>query len=467
MKIGSLFTGVGGFDLGFERAGHTIEWQVEFDKRAQSVLRRHWPQVELYSDVRKVRGGDFRSGYGRREREREFYEKQNTSDGNFRRSSDRADEGTTSNILAPVDLICGGFPCQDLSLAGGRKGLAGERSGLWFQYHRIISEVTPTWILIENVLGLLSSNDGADMRVVLRGLEELGYGWNYRVLDSQFFGVPQRRRRVFIVGHLGGACPPEILLEPESVRGGTPPSRKERQKITEVAQGGLEESDTGTGHWNGGVHPTLDAGGPNTSDQSLYSGGGLVWDDDRIMMRGGGFSNYKKDDIAGCLRAAGDKGTDVDLILEQPSNEEQQTKAFYEVTPSLVVGTPSGNGAEEQLVVGAAPQHEAFKKTTRGKGHADWADGEITSTLTDHDLGNDTFMQEMIVSSDTVIPRRLTPKECERLQGFPDDWTRYTDNDEEVTDGHRYKQMGNAVTVNVAQWLGERFNLYLSKGDER
>jgi DNA (cytosine-5)-methyltransferase 1 len=274
---------------------------------------------------------------------------------------------------------------------------------------------------------------------------------------------------VFIVGHLGGSCPPEILLEPESIRGGTPPSRKERQKIAEVAQGGFEESNTGTGHWDGGVHPTLDAEGPSTSDQNMlnYPGATVVWDDSRVMMRGGGFSKYVEDDTASCLRAAQEHGTDVDLILEQPSNEEQPTEAFYEITPSLVVGTPSGNGAEEQLVVGASPQHEAFKKTTRGKGHADWAEGDLTSTLTDHDLGNDTFMQEMIVSSNTVIPRRLTPRECERLQGFPDDWTRYNEDGEEVMDGHRYRQMGNAVTVNVAQWIGERFKLYLSKGDER
>jgi site-specific DNA-cytosine methylase len=154
------------------------------------------------------------------------------------------------------------------------------------------------------------------------------------------------------------------------------------------------------------------------------------------------------------------------IVIEQSSNEGQPTEAFYEITPTYH-GRPAGFNGADDLIVGASPQHEAFKKTTRGKGHADWAEGDLTSTLTDHDLGNDTFMQEMIVSSNTVIPRRLTPRECERLQGFPDDWTRYNEDGEEVTDGHRYRQMGNAVTVNVAQWIGERFKLYLSKGDER
>ena len=168
MRVGSLFSGVGGFDLGLERAGHEIVWQVENDKQCRSVLRHHWPNVDLYEDVKDV--------------------------------------GRTT--LSSVDLICGGFPCQDLSVAGGRAGLAGERSGLWGEFHCIISELTPTWLLIENVPGLLSSNEGRDMAVIVHGLEELGYGWSYRILDSQYFGVPQRRRRVFIVGHSGGVCGP-------------------------------------------------------------------------------------------------------------------------------------------------------------------------------------------------------------------------------------------------------------------
>src|SRR5690606_11726146 len=101
------------------------------------------------------------------------------------------------------ELIAFGFPCQDLSVAGQRKGLSGERSGLFFRCVEILGAVRPRWIIVENVTGLLSSNRGRDMSTVVDSLDELGYRWAYRVLDSQYFGVPQRRRRVFIVGYLG------------------------------------------------------------------------------------------------------------------------------------------------------------------------------------------------------------------------------------------------------------------------
>lgn len=120
MTFGSLFSGIGGIDLGLERAGMTCAWQVEIDQNCQHVLRRHWPDADLHSDVTKV-----------------------GKDG-----------------LGTVDVICGGFPCQDLSVAGNRAGLAGERSGLFHQFMRIAGELSPTWILIENVPGLLSSNGG-------------------------------------------------------------------------------------------------------------------------------------------------------------------------------------------------------------------------------------------------------------------------------------------------------------------
>jgi DNA (cytosine-5)-methyltransferase 1 len=186
LRVGSLFTGIGGFDLGFERAGMQVAWQAEVDDKASAVLAGHWPRVPNLGDVTTI---------------------------------------TPTSPPPPVDILCGGFPCQDISLANSkhkdRKGLSGDRSGLWYEYARIIDELGPRWVVIENVPGLLSSNRGADMATVVGTLADLGYGVGWRVLDSRYFGVPQRRRRVFIVGCLGdrgGGW--EVLSESEG-RGGS------------------------------------------------------------------------------------------------------------------------------------------------------------------------------------------------------------------------------------------------------
>lgn len=172
MKVGSLFSGIGGMDKGLTDAGMEIRWHVEIDKWGQKVLSRRFPHGQLYSDIRERRDYEW------------------------------------------VDLISFGFPCTDLSVAGKRSGLGGDESRLFWAAMAIVRRVKPTWLLIENVPGLLSSNEGRDFGVVLGALAQCGYWWSYRVLDSQYFGVAQRRRRVFIVGHLGGPCPPEILFEP-------------------------------------------------------------------------------------------------------------------------------------------------------------------------------------------------------------------------------------------------------------
>lgn len=201
MRCGSLFSGIGGFDEGFRRAGIDTVWQVEKDESCQRVLRRrftHDPGPDL------DRGGFSRAGDGHQKGLR-------VDGGGPVIHTDVAAVGARN--LAPVDLVCGGFPCQDLSVTGRRAGLAGERSGLWYEFRRILEEMAPRWAVIENVPGLLSSDGGRDMAVILRSLAELGYGWAYRVLDAQYFGVPQRRRRVFIVGCLGNpAAAAQVLF---------------------------------------------------------------------------------------------------------------------------------------------------------------------------------------------------------------------------------------------------------------
>ena len=194
MNYVGLFEGISGFGLAFKRAGATIKAVCEIDKTCQSVLRRHHPEAEIISDVKEIKKESFASG--------------------------------------TIDILAGGFPCQDLSVAGQRKGLAGERSGLWFEFIRIIGDHRPRWIVIENVPGLLSSNGGRDFAIILRGLVKCGYGVAWRVFDSQYDGVAQRRNRVFIVASLGNASCAEILFERESSAWDSPPSREAGKDIT-------------------------------------------------------------------------------------------------------------------------------------------------------------------------------------------------------------------------------------------
>ena len=175
----SLFAGVGGFDLALERAGVKVVASVEWDKKAQDVLRRHFPESTIFGDISGVTG----------------------------------EQLIAAGFEPRNGIITGGFPCQDLSVAGRRAGLGGSRSGLFWEICRLLDETRAQNFILENVPGLLSSNEGADMAVVLEALVERGYRIAYRVLDAKHFGVPQRRRRVFIVGSLGdrGATPEQIL----------------------------------------------------------------------------------------------------------------------------------------------------------------------------------------------------------------------------------------------------------------
>ena len=187
LTVVSLFDGIGGFCLAFERAGARTVATVEIDKPAAAISARHFPDAHQFDDVTKVTGDDLRA----------------------------------VGFVPDRGVITAGFPCQDLSVAGRRAGLAGSRSGLWWDVVRLLDETRTRWFLGENVPGLLSSNDGRDMGAILGSLAELGYGIAYRILDARHFGVPQRRRRVFIVGHLGEpfAAAAEILFECESGAG--------------------------------------------------------------------------------------------------------------------------------------------------------------------------------------------------------------------------------------------------------
>lgn len=202
----SLFAGVGGFDLAMERNGIDVVAAVEIDKHARSVLSKQFPNTTIFNDVTEVTGEQLRA----------------------------------AGFIPERGIITGGFPCQDLSVAGKRAGLAGKRSGLFWEIVRLVDELAPAYFVLENVPGLLSSNGGRDMGTVIGALSGRGYGVSWRVLDAQHFGVPQRRRRVFIVGCAGdnGAASSEILALSEGLRGNPPKGRTPRQETARDAREG-------------------------------------------------------------------------------------------------------------------------------------------------------------------------------------------------------------------------------------
>lgn len=180
--VSSLFAGIGGFDIGFENAGFTTSWQVEIHDVARAVLADRFPHAKQHRDVR-----------------------------------------TCLPDLSTVDVIVGGFPCQDVSLMGKRRGFEGERTSLFFNAMHIVTQLSPRWLVLENVCGLFSSNNGLDFQKVIETLAECGYVGFWRVLDARYFGVPTKRRRVFIFAGLGEYPPMALMGDagPVELNGGT------------------------------------------------------------------------------------------------------------------------------------------------------------------------------------------------------------------------------------------------------
>lgn len=403
MRVGSLFAGIGGFDLGFERAGFSLAWHAEIDKAASAILRYRWPDVPNLGDVTKIDGA----------------------------------------AIEPVDVICGGFPCQDLSVAGKRAGFTGTRSVLAFEFLRIVREMreatdgrAPTFVVLENVPGLFTSSGGRDFGALLDALGELrplDIAW--RVLDSRYFGVAQRRRRVFVVVDFGGERAEEVLALREGLRGDSPKSRAAREDVAGTPGGGSQARG-----WNDDldrcgafVTPALPA--------SLATGPGHNKDEFITL-------------VAHTLRADGfdasedGTGRGIPLVADPLSAHEQSTY------------THEGKGNVRLRNVIPFDERNVTSPDNRSRCEP----GEPCHTLhegapavaiqgaTGGARGQNGADDKGEPASSFSCVRRLTPREAERLQGFPDDWTAIPG----MADGPRYKCLGNAVTVNVAEWLGRR-----------
>ena len=364
MTVGSLFSGVGGFDLGFERAGFDVRWQVEIEPFCQCVLSRHWPMVDRFDDVTRVSGA----------------------------------------ALAAVDVICAGVPCQDWSIAGRRVGIDGARSGLFFHFVRLVREMSeathgrcPTMVVFENVPGLFSAGGGRDFHTVLTALDECGLDLAWRVLDSQYFGVAQRRRRVFLVGcaRASGIDPAQILFE--SVGGG----------------GDSASSHTTRAH----VAASLRGRAHNAGVSEPGRGG----EDDVNLVIG--------ETLSHALTTTHTRSGRMD-----PNGET------FVVAGALGMSKASGGWR-------CGPDEIAANQAVVGTYTAGAHPGSYN--------GQDAYTGHLRPALNGV--RRLTPLECERLQGFPDGWTCLCGEGHRGTqhctcpDTPRYKALGNAVTVSVVE----------------
>lgn len=311
---------------------------------------------------------------------------------------------------ADLDLLVGGTPCQSFSVAGLRGGMADPRGNLALVYLALADRYRPRWIVWENVPGVLSSSGGRDFGAFLGGLGELGYGWAYRVLDAQFFGVPQRRRRVFVVGYLGDwRRAAAVLFEPASLRGDSPPSREARERTA----------------------PTLAA--------RTRGGGGLGtdFDCDGGLIAYGGNRCSGPIDVAAALQAHGGPNGRTDFGSETFIAHSLRADGFVETARGL---TTSADRTRSAPIVGC----DAYNGDETG---------DTAATLNAASGVPNHSGPKLLVSS---AVRRLTPRECERLQGFPDDYTLTPYRGKPAADGPRYKALGNSMAVPVVRWIGER-----------
>ena len=334
-----------------------------------------------------------------------------------------------------ADLVVGGSPCQSFSIAGTRTGLDGA-SGLMWEYVRAVRELRPRWVVWENVPGALSSSDGRDFGCLLEALDDLGYGLAWRVLDAQFFGVAQRRRRLFLVGSLGDQRASEVLFESESLRWDHPSSRAKRQALTGPAQG-----DAGGAGGGGGCLTPWDVQSRRIHDcdhawPALYAG------------EGGGHG------YVALTARMGTGGNQVPLIHE-PDTYCLHNTGFGSDVDEDVSGTLLASDVKHPKAVACLPgprSRPALLQIRGGKeggGKGALVQDDMSATLT-------------VAQTQTLFPgdgtvRRLTPTECERLQGFEDGWTDVPYRGaEHAPDSPRYKALGNSMAVPVMRWIGRR-----------
>ena len=413
MRYLSVCSGIEAATVAWHPLGWTAAAYSEIEKFPSQVLAHHYPDVPNVGDMTKYKEWS----------------------------------------IGPIDLLVGGTPCQSFSVAGLRKGLDDPRGNLMLTFLAIADQYRPRWMVWENVPGVLSSNAGKDFGTFLGALGELGYGFAYRVLDAQYFGVAQRRKRVFVVGYLGDwRAAAAVLFERHSLSGDSAPRREKRESVTASIRAGIDAS---------GIQQTVgtlcaDAHPGAYSGQDAYTG--------RLVPS-----------VVGTLTAKGVPAMgapEVDAnhylpMMSQPisfSGQMSEPQTDVEMTQTLqaknpmavavpdVMCTLRASGAGFDRPGNSATEHETYIPVGTDL-YNGAITGEVAATMSTH--GSDasgtgpTVMQQMAV-------RRLTPVECERLQGFPDNYTDIQPKGKTTPDGPRYKALGNSMAVPVMAWIGKR-----------
>ena len=403
-------------------AWHPLGWEAvaysEIEKFPSEVLAHHYPNTPNLGDMTKFKEWNFESD---------------------------------------VDLLVGGTPCQSFSVAGLRKGLDDPRGNLMLTYLAIADKYRPRWLVWENVPGVLSSNGGKDFGVFLGALGELGYGFAYRILDAQYFGVAQRRRRVFVVGHLGDwRAAAAVLFERHSLQGHPAPSREKREDPAKcLTRGANQRYDFET--------------------EDLIPAYGIPGNWIGRKPENGGNATEPMHDVAPCLTKADQHGVAAPIAF---SGCDDGMDTQINVTPTMrvagnaqgnlavAVGTDLYNGAITGDVACTMSTHGgdgngtgptvmqavgAFKPGQSAQAHSIGYESEMAPTLEAGSGGNNKPAVHV-----GMAVRRLTPVECERLQGFPDSYTDIKSKDKPTPDGPRYKALGNSMAVPVMAWIGQR-----------
>ena len=372
-------------------AWHGMGWQPvafsEIEKFPSQVLNHHYPEVPNLGDMTKYKEWD----------------------------------------IGTIDILVGGTPCQSFSVAGLRQGLEDSRGNLMLTYLGILDKFKPKWCVWENVPGVLSSNGGRDFGTFLTALGELRYGFAYRVLDAQYFGVAQRRRRVFVVGCLGDwRSAAEVLFEPESLCRDIKKSRKKREETSSAIR-------TSTVYENHPADSRVTEMGETCSSVTARWG------------TGGGNVPFA---------LAENNATGVHGVALTVWDTTNITSPQNGSNPK--VGDPChtlAKGQHPPLLTGVHGVAYGFEPgIAKREGNPSRFSEELSPTLRAEMGDNQVSMANI------MAVRRLTPIECERLQGFPDGYTDIKSNGKATPDGSRYKALGNSMAVPVMKWIGNRIN---------